>query len=230
MYGALLRFDVFTLFPAMFAGPIDESILRRAREAGLIDIAIHDIRDWTHGRHRSADDRPYGGGPGMIMMAPPIVEAVESVLGDALIAARVLVMSPGGTLLTQAQCRELAGESRIVIICGHYEGVDQRVIDLLHAKEMSIGNYVLTGGELPAMVVIDAVSRLVPGVIDEESATEESHEDGQVEYPQYTRPAEYRGLKVPEVLLSGHHRQVREWRVQQKEDRTRRRHPSKNNA
>jgi tRNA (guanine37-N1)-methyltransferase len=207
-----IRFDIFTLFPEMFAGPFDASILRKAVDAGLIEIAIHQIRDWTHDRHRTVDDRPYGGGAGMVMMAPPIVEAVESVLGDQLRESRTILMSPAGVRFNQQMAGTLAGERRIAIVCGHYEGFDERIAGILEADEVSIGDYVLTGGEIPAMAIVDAVARLVPGVIKAHSIEEESHIAGLVEYPQYTRPVEYRGLTVPNVLLSGHHQQVREWR------------------
>ncbi|HET7093117.1 MAG TPA: tRNA (guanosine(37)-N1)-methyltransferase TrmD, partial [Thermomicrobiales bacterium] len=170
-----LRIDVFTLFPGMFAGPLDESILKRARAAGLVDIAIHDLRAWTHDRHHTADDTPYGGGPGMVMLAPPIVESVETTLGADFGRVPIRVMSAAGRLFTQEIARELAESSRLALVCGHYEGIDQRAIDLLGAEELSIGDYVLTGGELPAMVVIDAVCRLVPGAIDAASVEDESH-------------------------------------------------------
>ncbi len=207
-----LRFDVFTLFPRTVEAPLEESIIRRAIERGIVAVQAHDIRTWTHDRHRTADDTPYGGGAGMVMLAAPIVDGVEAVLGDELPAARVLVMTPAGRVFDQAMARDLARAQRVVVICGHYEGIDQRVIDVLGAEEVSIGDYVLTGGELAASVVIDAVARLVPGVIEEASISEESHSSGLVEYPQYTRPQQYRGLDVPGVLLSGHHAQIAAWR------------------
>jgi tRNA (guanine37-N1)-methyltransferase len=207
-----IRFDIFTLFPEMFGGPFDASILQKAATAGIIEIQVHQIRDWAHDRHRTVDDRPYGGGAGMVMMAPPVVEAVESVLGNDLPGARKLVMSPAGIRFDQRLARSLAQEPRIAVICGHYEGIDERVADVLDAEEVSIGDFVLTGGEIPAMAIVDAVSRLVPGVIKAHSIEEESHDEGLVEYPHYTRPAEFRGLSVPEVLLSGHHQQVADWR------------------
>ena len=216
-----VRFSIFTLFPEMFAGPFGESIIRRAIDARLIEIDVHDIRHWTYDRHRTADDRPYGGGAGMVLMAPPIVEGVESTLGAT--QARVLITSAGGRTFDQQLAEQLANESQIVLICGHYEGIDERVSELLNAEEVSIGDYVLTGGELPAMVIVDAVSRLIPGVIDDASIVEESHQDGIVEYPHYTRPQEYRGLSVPAVLLSGHHAQIAAWRRTQAEERTARR-------
>jgi tRNA (guanine37-N1)-methyltransferase len=210
-----IKFDVFTLFPAMFVGPLSESIIRRAQDQGLVDIRIHDIRDWTHDRHRTADDTPYGGGAGMVMKAPPIVEAVEEVLGEEISASRIVLLAAGGRRFTQPLAHEFAGESRIALICGHYEGIDARVNTILGSEELSIGDYVLTGGELPAMIVIDAVTRLIPGVIDEASIAEESFGKGFLEYPHYTRPFEYRGQRVPDVLLSGHHANVQAWRLAQ---------------
>ena len=220
-----LRFDLFTLFPGMFAGPLEESILKRARAAGLVDIRVHDIRQWTSDRHRTADDTPFGGGAGMVMIAPAIVAGVEETLGENLPRARILLMAAGGRPFRQAEARELAQESRIAIVCGHYEGIDQRVVDVLGAEEISIGDFVLTGGELPAMVIVDAVSRLVPGVIDAASIHEESHDDGLLEYPHYTRPREFRGLSVPEVLLGGNHAEIAKWRRREAIRRTARLRP-----
>jgi len=217
---ATLRVDVFSLFPAMFAGPFDESIVKRARDAGAIKIQVHDIRDWTHDRHRTADDTPYGGGAGMVMTAPPIVAAVEETLGDERANARVLVMAAGGKPFDQRMATSLAEAGRIAVVCGRYEGVDQRVVEVLRAEEVSIGDYVLTGGELPAMVVVDAIARLLPGVIQASSVAEESHQAGLVEYPHYTRPPEFRGLVVPPVLLSGHHAEIARWRREQAIRRT----------
>lgn len=220
-----MRFDVYTLFPEMFAGPFDASILKRAQAAGTISVAIHDIRNWTTDRHRTADDTPYGGGAGMVLRAPPILAAVEETLGADFPAASVVVLSAGGTLFNQAVARTLALRPRLALVCGHYEGIDARVSDLLGADELSIGDFVLTGGELAAMVVVDAVARLVPGVIDPASIAEESHDDGLVEYPHYTRPAVVRGLGVPEVLLSGHHAEIARWRRDQAVRRTAQRRP-----
>jgi tRNA (guanine37-N1)-methyltransferase len=223
-----LRVDIFTLFPAMFQGPLTESIVKRAIAAGRIAIEVHDIRDWTTDRHRTADDTPYGGGAGMVMKAPPIVEAVEDVLGDDLATAYVAIMSAGGRSFTQPLAHELATRSRIALICGHYEGIDQRVAEILGADELSIGDYVLTGGEIPAMVVTDTVIRLVPGVIDAASVADESHGDPEtpgVEYPHYTRPVTYRGHEVPPVLLSGHHAQIEQWRRAEALRRTQRLRP-----
>lgn len=212
---ASIRFDIFTLFPAMFAGPFDLSILRRARERGLVEIHVHDIRDWTTDRHRTADDTPYGGGAGMVMAAPPLVAAVEDVLGEERSSTHVALMSAGGRLFRQEIALEFAAQRRIALLCGHYEGVDERAAEILGAEPLSIGDYVLTGGELAAMVVVDAVARLVPGVIDAASIAEESHGEGLLEYPHYTRPSIFRGLAVPEVLLSGHHANIAAWRRQQ---------------
>ncbi len=215
-----IRFDLFTLFPGIFSGPFEESILKRAQAAGLVSIAVHDIRDWTTDRHRTADDTPYGGGAGMVMIAPPLVDAVEQTLGDELPRSRVLLMAAGGRPFTQAFARDLAEAPRVAIICGHYEGIDQRVVDVLQAEEVSIGDYVLTGGELPAAIVVDAVSRLVPGVIDAASIDEESHGEGLLEYPHYTRPRVFRGLEIPEILVSGHHAAIAQWRREQAIRRT----------
>lgn len=228
MSDAIVRIDVFTLFPAMFVGPFSESILKRAAASGTIALHVHDIRDYATDKHRTADDTPYGGGAGMVMKAPPIVEAVESVLGDDLAKARVLLMSAGGAKYSQGLAVELSGVRRIAIICGHYEGIDQRAAEILGAEELSIGDYVLTGGEIPAMVVADSIIRLVPGVIDAASIAEESHNESDeqlVEYPHFTRPASYRGLEVPPILLSGHHAQIRAWRIQQSRERTARLRP-----
>ncbi|MDP9365777.1 MAG: tRNA (guanosine(37)-N1)-methyltransferase TrmD [Chloroflexota bacterium] len=220
-----MRFDLFSLFPEMFAGPFDASILKRARASGAIKIAVHDIRDWATGKHRTADDTPYGGGAGMVMMAPPIVAAVEATLGEEQATTPVVVLSAAGRRFTQAVARELAVLPRLALVCGHYEGIDERAATILGADELSIGDFVLTGGELAAMVVVDAVARLVPGVIDAASIAEESHDAGLLEYPHYTRPADFRGLTVPEVLLSGHHAQIARWRRHEAIKRTARRRP-----
>ncbi len=213
-----LRFDVLTLFPGMFAGPMGESIIRRAQDDGRIEINLHDIRDWTTDRHRTVDDTPYGGGAGMVMRPQPLVEAVESL--PAKDGRRVLLMAAGGRPFDQAMARELSTGPQVVLICGHYEGIDERVIEILGAEPVSVGDYVLTGGELPAMIVIDAVSRLVEGVIDHESIEQESFDGGLVEYPHYTRPAVFRDRAVPEVLLSGHHARIAAWRREQSLRRT----------
>lgn len=208
--------DILTLFPEMFAGPFDSSIIKRAREKSLISLDIINIRDFSPNRHHTVDDTPYGGGAGMVMAPEPIFEAADWINSRREGIGRFIYMSPAGDPLSQEKVRELAGERRLVILCGHYEGIDQRVRDLLVTDEISIGDYVLTGGELPAMVLVDAVVRLIPGVLGEAaSADEDSFSDGLLEYPHYTRPRVYRGLEVPEVLLNGHHEQIRLWRRRQ---------------
>jgi tRNA (guanine37-N1)-methyltransferase len=219
------RIDILTLFPPMFAGPFDHSIVKRARDADRVDIQVHDLRDWTHDRHRTADDTPYGGGAGMVMLAPPIVAGVEATLGEDLGSAPVFITSAAGEPFTQRLAHELAALPRFALICGHYEGIDARVTEILGAREISIGDYVLTGGELAAMVIVDAVTRLYPGVILAASVEEESHAAGLVEYPHYTRPLEFRGHVVPEILLSGHHAKIAAWRRQQAILRTARQRP-----
>ncbi len=218
-----MKIDVLTLFPGMFAGPLDESIVNRARKAGLLDLQVRNLRDWTHDRHRTVDDKPFGGGPGMLLKPEPIFEAVEALAGEK---TRVLLMSPAGRVFNQSLARELAVEEHLLVICGSYEGVDQRVIDTLVDDEISIGDYVLTNGALPAMVVIDTITRLLPGALgDEQSAADESFSQGLIEYPQYTRPAEFRGMKVPDVLLSGNHAEIEKWRKQTARQRTLERRP-----
>jgi tRNA (guanine37-N1)-methyltransferase len=218
-----MKIDVLTLFPAMFAGPLDESIIRRARDRGLLELRLHNLRDWTHDRHRTVDDRPFGGGPGMLMKPEPIFEAVESLRGPD---TRCILLGPAGRRFDQVTARELAALPHLLLICGSYEGVDERVREFLVDDELSLGDYVLTNGALPAMVVIDAVTRLLPGVLgDDASAGDESFSHGRLEYPQYTRPADYRGLKVPEVLVSGHHAAIARWRAEQARLRTLQRRP-----
>ncbi len=220
-----MKFHILTLFPAMFQGPLTESILRRGVESGAIGVELHNIRDYTLDRHRTVDDAPYGGGAGMVMKVEPLAACIEAVKAQAP-RARVILTSPRGEPFTQAVARELAAEERLIILCGRYEGIDERVLELYVDREISIGDYVLTGGELAAMVVVDAVSRLVPGVLgSEESALDESFSDGLLEYPQYTRPPEFRGLAVPPVLLSGNHREIDRWRRQQALLHTVRRRP-----
>jgi tRNA (guanine37-N1)-methyltransferase len=220
-----MRVDVFTIFPGIFAGPLDESIVKRAIERGLLEIALHDIREHGVGRHRAVDDTPYGGGAGMVMAAPPIFASVEAVLGAALPDTPVIYMSASGERFTQRIAEQLSQLPRIALLCGRYEGIDQRVRDQLVTREISIGDYVLTGGELAAAVVIDAVTRLLPGAIDAASLEEESHASGLLEYPHYTRPADFRGWGVPDVLLSGHHAEIARWRLEQARELTRRRRP-----
>jgi tRNA (guanine37-N1)-methyltransferase len=218
-----MRIDVLTLFPPMFAGPLDESIIKRARETGRLDLRIHNLRDYAHDRHKTVDDRPFGGGPGMLLKPEPIFEAVADLGRDA---TRVILFSPAGRTFNQAIASELAGRERLLLISGHYEGFDERVREQLADDELSIGDYVLTNGGLPVMVVIDAVARLLPGVLgDDQSAQEESFSHGLLEYPQYTRPAEFRGMKVPEVLLSGNHGEIARWRAEQARLRTQARRP-----
>jgi len=218
-----MKIDVLTLFPAMFAGPLDESIVKRARTAGLLDLKIHNLRDWTHDRHKTVDDRPFGGGPGMLLKPEPLFEAVESLKREK---TRVILLSPAGRPFRQAIARELAQGDDLLLVTGHYEGFDERVRDALADDELSIGDYVLTNGALPAMVVIDAVVRLLPGVLgDDESSHDESFSQGRLEYPQYTRPAEFRGMSVPDVLVSGNHAEIEKWRREQAERRTKERRP-----
>ena len=218
-----MKIDVLTLFPAMFAGPLDESIIKRARDKGILELGIHDLRNWTHDRHKTVDDRPFGGGPGMVLKPEPLFEAAETLAGPK---TRVILMGPSGRKFTQEIARELAGYEHLLLIAGSYEGIDDRVRQGLAHDELSIGDYVLTNGALPVMVIIDVVTRLLPEVLgDEESAKEESFSHGLLEYPHYTRPAEFRGMKVPEILLSGHHAEIAKWRHDQALERTRERRP-----
>jgi tRNA (guanine37-N1)-methyltransferase len=212
---APFRIDVFTIFPEIFIGTLNTSILKRAKERSLVQFGVHDIRDWTEDRHRSVDDTPYGGGAGMVLSAPPIVHAVESVLGPGLSQTKIVLMSAAGRRLDQSIVQDLAASKRLALICGRYEGIDERVAEILHADQISVGDYVLTGGEIAALVVMDAVTRLRPGVIDAESVAEESHSTALVEYPHYTRPPSFRGHEVPKVLLGGDHAKIRRWRAQQ---------------
>src|SRR5881394_939892 len=218
-----MKIDVLTLFPEMFAGPLDVSIIQRARTAGLLDLRICNLRDYTHDRHKTVDDKPFGGGPGMVLKPEPLFEAVESLSAES---THVILMTPVGRTFDQSLARQLAQQQHLLLICGSYEGVDERVREALVDEEISIGDYVLTNGGLPAMVVIDAVTRLLPGVLgDDESARDESFSHGWLEYPQYTRPAEFRGMKVPEVLLSGNHAEIARWRAEQARIRTKEQRP-----
>ena len=218
-----MKIDVLTLFPGMFVGPLDESIIKRARESGRLDLKIHNLRDYAHDRHRTVDDRPFGGGPGMLLKPEPIFEAVEKLAGET---TRVVLLSPSGRCFNQAVASELAQIEHLLLVSGHYEGFDERIREQLADDELSIGDYVLTNGALPVMVIVDAVTRLLPGVLgDDESTHEESFSHGLLEYPQYTRPAEFRGMKVPEVLLSGNHAEIARWRGEQARLRTRERRP-----
>ena len=218
-----MKIDVLTLFPGMFPGALDESIIKRACESGRLRLGIHDLRDYTHDRHRTVDDRPFGGGPGMLMKPEPLFEAGEALRGEK---TRVILTSPAGRLFRQQIAREMAAEEHLLLVCGSYEGFDERVRQGLADDELSIGDYVLTNGALPAMVIIDSVTRLLPGVLgDDESSQDESFSGGLLEYPQYTRPAEFRGMTVPEVLLSGDHAAIEKWRREQAEVQTRQRRP-----
>ncbi len=221
-----MRIDIITLFPEMFPGPFGVSIVARAVESDAVQIALYNLRDWGEGRHRVVDDYPHGGGAGMVLKPEPLFHAVETVRPLAEEPGRVILLTPQGRLLTQPVVEELVGQPRLILICGHYEGVDERVREYLADDEISIGDYVLSGGEPAAIVLVDALVRRLPGVLGgEASLAEESHGDGLLEYPQYTRPAEFRGWKVPDVLLSGHHEEIRRWRRRQSLLRTARRRP-----
>lgn len=220
-----MRIDILTLFPNMFTGFFSESIMRRAVDRGIVQIGVHNFRDYAHDKHRTVDDYPYGGGAGMVLRPEPLFEAVEAIAGGDS-PAHVVLLTPQGRLLKQRVARELAGFERLLLICGHYEGVDERLREHLVNDEISIGDYVLSGGEPAAMVVADVVVRLLPGVLgSEESLEEESHAQGLLEYPQYTRPEVFRGWPVPEVLLSGNHAQIARWRWEQSLKRTLERRP-----
>ncbi len=209
----MIKFDVLTLFPEMFEAVLGESITGRARAAGLIEMNFTNIRDFSANKHRKTDDYPYSGGGGMIMTPQPIYDAYMSVMKDCEKKPHTIFMSPQGAVFNQKKAVELSKLDRIVFLCGHYEGVDQRIIDMLVDEEISIGDFVLTGGELPAMTVIDAVSRMIPGVLaSEDSYKNESHFSGLLEYPQYTHPQEFMGVKIPEILVSGHHKNIEQWK------------------
>lgn len=229
-----MRFDIFTLFPTMFEGPLNESILGRALTQKLFEVHLHNIRDWASGRHKQVDDYPYGGGAGMVFRPEPVFAALEAVLELPPVSAEssvpkpdfpVVLLSPHGQVFNQKLARELAGERRIALLCGHYEGLDERIREHLVTHEISIGDFVLTGGELAALVIVDAVARLLPDVLSEGSTNEESHSRGLLEYPQYTRPSDFRGWKVPDILVSGHHAKVAEWRFKESVRQTLRRRP-----
>ncbi len=220
-----MRIDIITIFPEMFAGVLDASIIGRAREAGLLRLAIHDLRNWTTDKHRSVDDAPYGGGAGMVMRPEPWFRSIEA-LRESPPRGRAILLTPQGRLLRQPMLRELAAEERLILLCGRYEGVDERVREHLVDDEISVGDYVLSGGELPAMTLVDAVTRLLPGVLgSDQSLEEESHTGGLLEYPHYTRPAEFRGWSVPDILLSGDHAKIDAWRREQRLRRTAKRRP-----
>ncbi len=221
-----MRFDVLTLFPPIFSGYLEQSLLGKAIERGCLDVHVHDMRDWSSDPHHKVDDRPYGGGPGMVLQVGPVVECVEAVRKLADEPAELILLTPQGKPLNQRVVEELVEVPRLIVICGRYEGFDQRIIDILQPTELSIGDYVLNGGEVAAMVLVDSVMRLIPGVLgDESSNVDDSFSSGNrlLEFPQYTRPREYRGHDVPEVLLSGDHEAIARWRAEQTVDRTKER-------
>ncbi|HOQ33282.1 MAG TPA: tRNA (guanosine(37)-N1)-methyltransferase TrmD [Candidatus Hydrogenedens sp.] len=220
-----IQIDVLTIFPEYFEIPLQNSLLGKAIQEGIMKVKVHNIRDFAKDKHKTVDDTPYGGGPGMVMKCEPIFDAVDA-LKDSNSLEHVILLSPGGKILTQDKVREMAQWKDFVLICGRYEGVDERIVENLITEEISIGDYVLSGGELPALVIIEAVSRMLPGVIGEwESVTNDSLYDGLLSYPQYTKPAEFRGMKVPEILLSGNHEKIRIWREEQSLSRTKRKRP-----
>ncbi len=222
-----MRIDVVTIFPDVFPGPLGVGVLGRARERGFVDLVVWDLRDFSSDRHRTVDDIPYGGGAGMVMKAEPFVAAVEAIrTADPAATGPVLLTTPQGARFSQARARTLAQRPHLIVLCGRYEGVDERVVELLGAEEISVGDYVLPGGELPAMVIIEAVARLVPGVVgDAASVARDSFSEGLLDHPHYTRPATLRGLDVPDVLLSGHHEAIRRWRAREALRRTLQRRP-----
>jgi len=221
-----MQFDILTLFPGLFSGVFEESIVKRAREAGLVTIDLHNIREYATGRHRVTDEPPYGGGGGMIIKPEPVFAAVEGVLGGHRENVPIILLTPKGRILTQRVARDLSRHDRLLLICGRYEGIDERIHEYLATDEISIGDYVLAGGEIPAMVLVESVTRLLPGVLGDPSASfEDSHAEGLLEYPQYTRPPVFRDHAVPDVLLSGHHAEIVRWRRQQALRRTKERRP-----
>ena len=221
-----MRIDIITLFPSMFRGPFDESIIKRARKKGILEINFHNLRDFTGDRHRTVDDLPYGGGAGMVMKPEPLFRAVEKVKEERSSSWKVILLSPQGQTFAQEKAKELAEEEGLIFICGHYEGVDERVREHLIDEELSLGDFVLTGGELAAMVIIDAIARMLPGVLGcKDSIREDSFYQTLLDYPQYTRPAEFRGWKVPGVLISGNHQKIREWRKKKKLENTFKKRP-----
>ena len=221
-----MRIDVLTLFPEMFQAVLGQSMLRLAQEKGLVSYHLWNIRDYTLDKHKKVDDRPYGGGPGMVMTPEPVFRAIEGVERDCNEPAKKVLLTPQGEGFTQSTAEALSRENRLMLVCGHYEGFDERIRRGFDFLEVSIGDYILSGGEVPAMVVIDAVVRLIPGVLgDQDSPEFESFKDGLLEYPQYTKPREFRGLKVPDVLVSGHHENIQQWREEQARERTRAKRP-----
>ena len=218
-----MNIDILTLFPEMFQGPFAESIIKRAQNKGLVEIKIHDLRKWAKDKHQTVDDRPFGGGVGMILMIEPIDKALKELRKKD---TKVILLTPQGKVFNQKMAKKLAREKHLLFICGHYEGVDERIREHLVDEEISIGDYVLTGGELPSMIVIDTLIRLIPGVLEKKEAIEEeSFSSKTLEYPQYTRPAVFKGWSVPEVLLSGHHQQIKAWRQQKAKEKTQKRRP-----
>jgi len=218
-----MRIDILTLFPEMFVGPFDASIVRRAADRGIVEIGVRNLRDWTHDPHHTADDTPFGGGPGMVMKPEPIFEAVDEIGSPA---AEIVLLTPNGELLTQRIVQDLAARDHLILICGHYEGIDERVADHLATRLISIGDYVLSGGEIPAMVIADAVVRLLPGALGcADSVREEAHAEGLLEHPQYTRPAVYREHAVPEIMRSGNHQELAAWKRREALRRTSERRP-----
>ncbi len=221
-----MRFDIVTLFPSMFEGPFGESIIKRARDNALVEIFFTNIRDYAEGNYRKVDDAPYGGGPGMVLMCEPIFKAIDDLQSQGEPADEIVLMTPQGKKFNQETAFEFSKKKRIILIAGHYEGFDERIRTELATMELSIGDFVLSGGELPAMTIVDAVTRLMPGALgDDCSSVEESFSDGLLEYPQYTRPADFRGRKVPDILLSGNHAEIEKWRHNQRLDRTKQRRP-----
>jgi len=222
-----VKFHIVTIFPEFFRGPFEHGVIQKAREAGLIEIQVHDLRTWTYDRHRTVDDRPFGGGEGMLLKAAPIFEAVEAVWPERSEGSKVILLSAQGKRFDQAKARELSGLQELLLICGRYEGVDERVAEHLADEELSIGDYVLSGGELAAAVIVDTVARLQAGVLgNETSSVDESFgEAGLLDWPQYTRPAEFRGWKVPDVLIGGNHEEVRKWRRNAAREKTQRQRP-----
>ena len=228
-----MRFDVLTLFPEMFPGYLGQSLLKLAIDRGLVEVCLHNIRDWAEGKHNTVDDRPFGGGPGMVLMVDPVMKCIEGVRTEADEPGHLVMLTPTGRRLSQAVVEELATHKRIVLLCGRYEGFDERIRLLTRPDEISIGDFVLNGGEVAAMVIIDAVIRLVPGVLgDEESSKQDSFSGAErlLEFPQYTRPREFRGLSVPDVLLSGNHPEIARWRRAQSEARTQERSETRNHG
>ncbi len=221
-----MRFDILTLFPEMFSGYLGQSLLKLAIDRGLVEVRLHDIRDWAVGKHRQVDDRPFGGGPGMVLKVEPVVECVEDVRAMASLEGTLIMLTPQGRRLDQPLIEELATRRRLLLLCGRYEGFDERVREILEPEEISIGDFILNGGEVAAMVIVDTVVRLVPGVLGDENSNQEdsfSSKNRLLEFAQYTRPREYRGLAVPEILLSGDHQAIARWRLEQSLERTRRR-------